>query len=586
MCGIAGIVNFRSGILSNHKKELSKMLECIKHRGPDAEGTAQPSTNCLLGHTRLSIIDLNPRANQPMRFRHIWMTYNGEIYNFLELKAELERDRYTFETTSDTEVILKLFDKYGIECFSRLKGMFAIAIWDERSKSLILARDPVSIKPLYYSFDGETLYFGSEIKQFVQLNKFSENKEWLPLFLTFGSIPFGKTTLNEVHMLKGSHFIIFNRQVETFKTMRYEPASPPELPIKEIFQKCISTHIISDAPLGVFLSGGTDSSVITLAAKQIKKDLDTLSVTWGIGDESRYQRLIHKLVSSNHKTYQLDLTKFSDNFDNFFNAMDQPTVDGINTFFIAQCAKESGLKTVLSGVGGDELGLGYKHYRKFNLYAYLFNNPLLTKVLKFNMNLRIKMEFLKYQFLKPLKFYLLVRGIYSPRFVEMLTGIHASKVVDIINSNFQSFIDPAVGNDVTIDSFNFLEREIYLKSQLLKDTDFMGMHHSLEIRVPFLDIDFYNAMLKIPTAEKLQSKINKFTLVKLVDTLPAEIYQREKQGFTLPFDRWLKSFPYLVNDYLRKFSDDKLINSLNEAFKRGKLHWSKIWILIAATKLR
>lgn len=560
------------------------MLSIISHRGPDAEGSARPDPLCILGNKRLSIIDLSERANQPMSFRDKWIVYNGEVYNFCELRDGLAREGYSFTTTSDTEVVLKLFDKFGIGAFSRLKGMFAVAIWDNQTKQLILARDPNSIKPLYYAVTDQALYFGSEVRQFRALGRFKDDPDWKVLFLTFGCIPFEKTTLSGVSQLKGGSYAVYAGGKLAIK--RYEPQYTQETDLKSLFNRGIKSHIVSDAPLGIFLSGGIDSSLITLTARQFKDEIKTLSIAWGEGDESKYQHAVSALAGSNHVTYRLGTNEFRENFDDFFRAMDQPTVDGINTYFISKCAKQSGLKAVLSGIGADEIALGYKHYHKFNRYKTAFNHPRFLRLFA-GFNTSLKIGFAREGIPPLMQFYLFVRGIFPPPITARILGISEQSIVDLLmRLCAESLPTLKIDQSIEISAFNYLERQIYMNNQLLKDADFMGMHHSIEIRVPYLDLDFSQRMIEIPPGDKLRGPVNKPVLVGLNDKLPPEICMREKRGFTLPFDSWLSDSKDIVSHALNQLGDRQLASLLHNKFESGSLHWSKIWTLVVATCFR
>jgi len=389
MCGIVGIHS------NNINRELfNKALESINHRGPDSDGLWTDGS-AAFGFRRLSIIDLTPTGNQPMISpdKNLVLIFNGEIYNFKELRSELISKNHVFRSTSDTEVILHAYQEWGTEAFARFNGMFALAIHDQLKNQIILARDHAGIKPLYYSIQNRELFFGSEIRLFKTYYPNGKDfSEWPIYFLTFGFIPAPYTTLDGVYMLPKGTYLSYDLsalepakkyRINTFhefvfsNTVNSEKAAI-EL-VRDTFFAAVNRHMISDAPLGIFLSGGIDSSLIALLADYLgHSHLNTLSVTFNEAtyNEEPYQQLVlNKMRKHNHQSYKVDYKMFIDNLDDVFKAMDQPSWDAVNSYFVSKCAHEAGLKAVLSGLGGDELFGGYPSFNRIKALQIARHTP-------------------------------------------------------------------------------------------------------------------------------------------------------------------------------------------------------------------
>ncbi|MGB9600807.1 MAG: asparagine synthase (glutamine-hydrolyzing), partial [Myxococcota bacterium] len=372
MCGIAGYI-VKDGYRRENLREISdRYRKLLRHRGPDSDGEfIDEKGGILLSHTRLSIIDLSDASSQPFysEDKNLVLIYNGEIYNFREIRDELSKKGYRFNTDGDTEVILRAYEEFGEDAFSRFIGMFAFALLDRRKSLLFLARDMTGIKPLYYFYDEKRLIFSSEMRPF---SDFEENIDWRIYFLAFGYLPNPITTKKGVYALRKGHFLkldltSFYLSSSNFAKINFETDyNITEIEAinttRELFKKAVERHLISDAPLGVFLSGGIDSSLISIVASKIREgQLTTLSVQFKEAEytEERYQNLIAEKIHSNHWAHLFSLQDFMESIEDIKEAMDQPSIDGINTYFVSRMAKEAGCKTVLSGLGGDELFMGY-----------------------------------------------------------------------------------------------------------------------------------------------------------------------------------------------------------------------------------
>ena len=584
MCRIAGIFDPLNTI--NLQSDILKMTGVMHRGGPDDSGL-YINGSLALGHRRLSLIDLSSDGHQPMIStdeRYV-LIYNGEIYNFKELRSELINLGYTFKSTSDTEVLLNGFIHWHSGIFERLNGMFALVVYDSQEKCITLARDYAGIKPLYYYLEGSSLYFASEIRAFKALNKFEENPDWPIYFLAFGHLPEPVTTLKNVKPLpKGTvlTFSINDQSIDIFIynkfkfTNKITHRKEALTKVEKVLSDAVKRHLISDAPIGLFLSGGIDSSLLTILAEPFLKDnLQTLSIVFDENEfsEKSYQNLIIAKTKAKHKTYTVTKEHFLEALPDMIEAMDQPSTDGINSYFICKYAKEAGLKAVLSGLGADELFGGY------NSFANMAKYELLRKWIPAT-------TFKIFQFFKKDKYqkasflaipgligqYLFNRGILCPKEVAHILSIPESKVwllLSDLNEQYESEFN-------TLDAFNkacILEGDLYMQNQLLKDSDYMSMWHGIEIRVPFLDKKLIELAYRIDSGIKAFQGQKKYLLIHgLGDKLPREIWDRPKMGFTFPFQNWLEG---------------NLKGELNSAkscaqikFEKGEFTWSRYLAIV------
>lgn len=630
MCGICGVC--QKGKIN--KKELEEAVKRMnvsqKNRGPDDEGIlveCQMSNvkgqrlSVAMGHRRLSIIDLSKSGHQPMLFKRQGkgdkgkesaITFNGEIYNFLELKKDLEQKGYKFKTKTDTEVILALYAEYGEKSFSMLRGMFAFGLYDVRRRKLFLVKDRYGVKPLYYYADNEKLVFASTVKALENsgIIPVQKNPEAFIGFMLLGSVPLPFTTIKNVFAVPAGHYLVREINGKQKLVKYYEPLDCFNMgksdlqninvnvgrldfqnieKIRELLKESVNYHLISDAPLGVFLSGGLDSSAIAaLSAEALReggfgRKITTLSIIFNEPEfsEEYYSDLVAKKINSDHCKIKITKQDFYDSLDDVFEAMDQPTIDGINTFFIARAAKQAGLKTVLSGLGADEIFLGYPHFRLAELLKKIQQLPLKPVFQFFSSSVAKSLFGDRYSKLSYfanddiLSFYLGVRGLFTPQETAKILDINESEVNDFIINMETS--DAHRTSDVQrlnpVDLLSYLELKFYLQNQLLKDTDFMSMRHSIEIRVPFLDHKLVEYVSSLSSESKLSAlggknlktkelkNINKPLLVEAVkDLLPQEIFARPKMGFTFPFQKWLQNSPIT-----------------NYQLPIAKTHWSRFW---------
>lgn len=627
MCGIAGIYCGRKAENTEiFKRAVEAMNFSQKNRGPDDEGVfVDPQNGLALGHRRLSILDLSAAGRQPMAYKilnpkskilnsSLVISFNGEVYNFLELKKELEKKGYKFKTKTDTEVILALYAEYGEKSFAMLHGMFAFGLWDGKNKKLFLVKDRYGIKPLYYCRNGEKLIFASTVKAIAEsgLISIEKNPQAFVGFLLFGSVPLPLTTLKNVFAVPAGHYLEIEADGKQklvkyydpldyfIKTKKHESIKTDEIigDIRKLLNDAVRGHLISDAPLGVFLSGGLDSSAIAaLAAENRENPITTLSIIFDEQEfsEERYSDLVADKLGSVHRKIKITKRDFYDSFGEIFEAMDQPTIDGVNTFFIAKAAKQAGLKAVLSGLGADEIFLGYPHFRRAELLRKIQRLPQIIKApLKLGNLCGGRYSKLSY-FANDdiLSFYLGVRGLFSPQETAKILDINLSEVKNFINEFSYGASDvcraeclggaarlvsersgesprrevktgarrwserTAGSGRQTIEALSpvnllsCLELKFYLQNQLLKDTDFMSMRHSVEVRVPFLDHKLVEYVTSLPAEIKINPSLFKNLKLKIGNSrskplltaavqefLPREVWDRGKTGFTFPFQKW------------------------------------------------
>lgn len=571
MCGILGTVS-HEGV---DRVAFETRLKMLNHRGPDDYGVFIDE-HIALGHTRLSILDLSPLGHQPMLSDDgsYIIIYNGEVYNFEEIKKELEAKGHHFNSHSDTEVILKGFMEYGEGVVNRLNGMFAFAILNRTTKELFLARDRSGMKPLYYVKNEREFAFASEIRPLKSYAK-GLNIEAKMLFLLLGSVPEPLSIYEGIETFPAGAYGYYHPQrglrTQIYNDFIYQPKidKPYEEMVDdvgELLHQSVKRHLISDAPIGTFLSGGLDSSAITAIAAEYKDELQTLSLVFNEKEfsEEYYQDLVAKHYGTKHTKYLIDEALFLSSIDDFMASIDQPTIDGINTFFVSKAAREIGLKTVLSGVGGDEIFYGYASFGNASKLKTLKSLPsFIVSMLKFSHKYK-KLELLAME--SELALYLPTRAVFAPSEVASILKVDVALVYQAIAKIWEYYNSEKI--EALEDKISFFELRLYMKNQLLRDTDVFGMANSLEIRVPFMDQALVDYVLRIPPKDKFDKRINKIILADAVKSLlPNEVIDRPKMGFTLPFEGWFRK-------NIDRFELDPLVK---EQFVNHKLHWSRVW---------
>jgi asparagine synthase (glutamine-hydrolysing) len=588
MCRIAGVISKQLN-KNQLQVKIATMCSALQHGGPDDEGFfGDDNAGCAFGHRRLSIIDLSNNGHQPMPDvnKKAWITFNGEIYNYLELKRHLVKLGARFNSNSDTEVIIQAYLYWGIAAFKRLRGMFAFALYDTEKALTYLVRDSMGVKPLYYYADHQQLHFASEIRAFKKAGIATEiNKNWKVMFLAFGHVPEPETTLKGVFNLPKGTFLCWDHHTDTYKTAAYVIASTHNAIDNEILAKrtivnaldaAIRRQLVADAPIGVFLSGGVDSSLITLlASKEKQQQLKTISIFFDekAYDESAYQQEILNKIAGEKFTHLVKPQDFEKALPVILDAMDMPTTDGVNTWFISKYARQSGVKAVLSGIGADESFGGYPSFSRISYIKYLRRLPKVALKLAsyFGTDQFKRLNYLSNQHYHA--DYLFLRGLFAPSEIAEILNCDEKEVYDILFSSANVNI-PATNDK---EKAGWFETNLYMQNQLLRDTDVMSMSHGLEVRVPFLDEDFQEITNSIAPAlrfNKYQPK--KILIDAFKDILPQSVWNRPKMGFSFPLQQWMKVYTDIGNE---DFYRDKKTKTLIKGFKNNTMHWSKAFAL-------
>jgi asparagine synthase (glutamine-hydrolysing) len=608
MCGITGILNTKR--LSVDPAVIRRMTDCMVHRGPDSDGFFVEN-EIALGFRRLAIIDLSEVANQPLYHpsgRYV-LIFNGEMYNFREVKAELKD--YPFVTQGDSEVILAAYAKWGAACIEKFAGMFALAIWDKHTRELFIARDRMGVKPVYYYAGQEHFIFASEIRSILNtgLVTASINPQAIDDFLSFQSVGFPHSIIKNIQQLEaGCWMRIGEKGIEVNKywditksTANFDFRNKESVKqrLHFLLQQSVQRRLISDVPLGAFLSGGIDSSaVVGLMAAASSEPVNTFNIAFNEPeyDESTYAQQIAKRFNTRHTEMRLEPTVFLDELQNALNSMDTPSGDGVNTYVVSKKIRQSGLTVALSGVGGDELFAGYPffpQYYRLNKWkrSWALSSPfrkLAAGFIKVNgsvRNDRIK-QLLKLNEIDIAGFYPLTRQIFSPGQIGKLTN-HPVMQQSLIEGKLRENAG-AIEKFPVLSQVSIAEYLGYTQHTLLKDTDQMSMAVSLEVREPFFDHDLVEFVLNVPDELKYPTYPKSLLVESLGTLLPPEIVHRKKQGFLFPWKVWMKnelrSFceQQITRLAQRDFISADYVKKLWQRFLSGDEHvrWMEIWLLV------
>jgi asparagine synthase (glutamine-hydrolysing) len=581
MCGICGKLNFdrRDPV---DPGLINRMTETLFHRGPDGGGQFV-SGPIGLGHRRLSIIDLNTGA-QPMSNEDdsVWVVFNGEIYNFLELRSGLQARGHKFKSATDTEVIVHLYEESGPESVAKLQGMFAFALWDEKKQLLMLARDRVGIKPLYYTNTGNSLLFGSEIKSLLSDESVSRNvnPRAIDRFFTYGYLPGNETLLEGIYKLDPGHYLtaqggkIEDRQ---YWDLRFE-VDPDRTnfgnaveKLRDLLRRTVKAHMISDVPLGILLSGGVDSTgMLHYAAEQTDKPIHTFTVGFAgeqFADERPYARLAAKRFGTEHHEITMTAEDFLSFLPKYAWHMEEPVFEppAVALYYVSRLARESGVKVLLSGEGGDEAFGGYQTYRNILLLERLkalfgpakgllrlglqtFGKAGWNRVGKFSglVDLPMPEYYLSRTATPDSNLIRLKNSLYTPEFAEAIRGEKSDLPTHSLFSR--------LNHGSQLDSMLYVDTKTWLPDDLLIKADRMTMATSVELRVPLLDFQVLEFAASLPPAFKVRGWTTKRILkAALQDAIPQEILGRKKTGFPVPYGKWL-------NGNLQGFVADTLLS--------------------------
>lgn len=620
MCGIYGYVSSRGGI---QPEILRRMGDTLRHRGPDDEGEWIQHSEELavaLGHKRLSIIDLTSAAKQPISDEDgkIWLTYNGEIYNFRELRSELAAKGHTFKSTSDGEIIVHLYEEMGAACLERLKGMFAFALWDETQQSLFLARDRIGKKPLHYAIYDGGIAFASEIKALLKHPKVVKEIDLSALnkYLTFEYVPAPATIFKSIKKLEPGHYLSYQNGKSEIK--KYWDIPLADYPIgfktedeyaeelRDILERAVRSRLVADVPVGVFLSGGIDSGVIAALAAKADRKIECFSIGFDEPsfDESSHAKSIAKALGLNHRLKIFNTREMLDNLDELPNFLDEPLADAsiLPSYLLSKVASER-LKVALSGDGGDELFAGYPTYQAHRIITYY---DLLPETLKNSVKAlaawlpvshgNISTDFKIKQFLRgagvspEIRFFMWMGSFTESEKKGLLSSdVRAALAHENTYEDVFAYIRES-GLNKDLERILYLSMKLYLQDDILVKVDRAAMANGLEVRCPLLDQELVEFACRLPMQYKLHGLKTKYLLKKAAaGILPDSIINRKKKGFGIPISKWLtgelKSYmlDYLGEERIKKqgyFNYPYIKGLIDDHLHKRKDHRKLLWTLL------
>lgn len=615
MCGICGIINLDGSSAENHTETVMRMCQSMRLRGPDDEAVETVGGACF-GQRRLSIIDTSRQGRQPFldEERNVCLTANGEIYNFISYRANLEKAGCTFQSRSDSEVILHGYKVDGLNVSNKLRGMFAFAIHDRDRRLTMLARDRQGIKPLYYFISHNYLIFASDLRAILssRLVEAKLNPATLDQYLIFGVVPEPDTMIRGIKMLPPGHRLLLeNRKVTIerywewpFPSEKTFNATSALRDVRELLEDSICVHLQSDVPLGVFLSGGIDSTVVAaLAARNSPLPLKTFSIGFEDGkkhlDERSTARKTANFLQTDHHEVLLTGREVESEFEEIISNMPQPSFDGINTFFISKITREADIKVALSGLGGDELFGGYGTYQflpKWGMLAKWWGRlpDVIKKCLLGTLRGCVSNPFRKQKISRLEKvsnfkeLYAMIRAngwsgeeneLYSRQFCKKFQTC----------GDFEkslSCLYEITDQENCWRMTQKLEMRNYMGWRLLRDTDAMSMAHSLEVRVPLIDDNLIHYVMSLPDGwHKVIGWPKRLLVESMIDIIPDFVVNRPKQGFQLPMDVWMKGILKPVVDSVfdrnsikeRGIFDESKLCKLYRAFQDREVPYEYIW---------
>jgi asparagine synthase (glutamine-hydrolysing) len=633
MCGICGVIGIEQSEAGGATTR--RMMQALWHRGPDEDGLlVAPSV--ALGMRRLSIIDL-PGGRQPIfnEAGNVGIVFNGEIYNFQQLRKRLEDRGHKFRTNSDTEVIVHGYEEWGEQCVRELRGMFAFAIWDARASGttgdgarharVFLARDRFGIKPLYYTFAGGALLFSSEVRSLIASGRVPPriSPDSLESYLLFGSVCEPTTLVENVFSLPPGHSLMMHADKPPStpvpkpywdfadSALEFSGASPKNAAeaakqLRQVLEETVSDHLIADVPLGVFLSSGLDSTALVALASRMKSDLRTFTVVFPEQrfSESKISRETAKQFKTLHQEVMLTPDDLLNQLDDAVGALDQPTMDGLNSYFVSRAAHTAGLKVALSGLGSDEIFGGYSTFISTPRAAFVAGlgkwipGPFrrVTAGLAVRMVAGDAIRKAAATWKSPRDFphaYYFTRMLFTPSRVRRLLApyFHSGERPDIDDSLWRQRTRETARQASRLDSFtgvSCFELQSYMLNTLLRDTDAVSMATSLEVRVPFLDHRLVEFVSRLPKSVKLNSEVPKSLLIdSLADLLPENVVGQQKRTFTLPWDVWLRGSlgVRLSQDLanltppLQRLMNPRALRGAWQNFVIGQTNWARPWSL-------
>ncbi len=627
MCGIFGIVARNARIPEG---VLERGTRSLAHRGPDDSGTVVLRDSVAgpaeigLGNRRLAILDLSPLGHQPMHDAETgnWIVFNGEIYNFRDIRLELERAGAKFISHSDTEVVLKAYARWGQQCLGKFRGMFAFALWDVRRHRLFIARDPMGVKPLYYAQSGSYFLFASEVRTLLSSGVVPcrINPAGLVNYLTFGSAYDPLTLVESVRSLLPGHILTWEAgvlQQSSYWDLVDDPATtgrdlaesfPPKEEhaaerLQPLLEEAVRLQLISDVPVGVFLSGGIDSSALVSILSRSGVTASTFSIVFREADfsEAQHSRAVAAKFHTDHHEINVSQSDVLAAIPDALGAMDLPTIDGINTFFVSRETRRAGVKVALSGLGGDEVFAGYSSFRtvpRLERFAQFWKHlPHMVRApvssafdaLSRANDQNRKLVSLTRDNGRVLHPYFLSRMLFMPSQRDFLLREASGSVADLAAESQSDSLKRALPLDV-VNRVSYLESRCYMQNTLLRDADFMSMSQGLEVRVPLIDHQLAKAVLALPGAWKVNGTPKKLLVGALAGSLPEEIVHRPKRGFTLPFEHWMRQElraeiePVLGKKRIGEgplggLLDTRYVDKVWKDFLGGETSWSRPWSL-------
>ncbi len=584
------------------------MTDSMFHRGPDAEGFFI-DRELGLGHRRLSIIDLSASANQPFQdvTGRYTIIFNGEIYNYVELKPFLSD--YPFRTHSDTEVILAGYIKWGDRCLSRLRGMFTLIIWDKQERELFIARDRLGVKPLYYFLDENRIVFASEVRAISKVGNIPKkiDKTAVAEYFRYQSIGFPFSPIERIRQLEAGTWLKIKKGYiqkqkywdPTDKNFDFEFTNKKDVEdkIRELMLQSVKRRLVSDVPVGAFLSGGIDSSaVVALMVEAGDRTPNTFNISFDESefDESKYAEIIAKKFNTNHTQIRLRSHAMLDELNHALDAMDTPSGDGINTYVVSKAIQDKGIRVALSGVGGDELFAGYPIFLN---YIHLMQKRWIWDAPKLFRNLAgaflgkgERKDRMRQLLMMPSPN---IENSY-PVFRQILSPVSLIKLTNLNGIDEDTFSNQLKQKKAALAKLPFYSQVTaaeylgYTQQTLLKDIDQMSMAQSLEIREPFFDQDLVEFVMSVPDHYKAPIYPKSLLVESIKPLLPAEIVHRKKQGFVFPWNQWIRTD-------LRTFCDQNISRMAQRDFVHGdklkftwksflsgdkNIRWVEVWSFV------
>ena len=582
MCGIAGVFSAAGNIGPQDIAYVRRMSDALTHRGPDDSGEFIDA-HAALAHRRLSLIDLSAAGRQPLpnEDASVQVICNGEIYNYRELRKELAAAGHRFRSQSDSEVLVHGYEQWGMPgLLGRLRGMFAFVLYDAGRNVCFAARDRLGIKPLYYSEQDGRIVFASEVKAIASEGRIDPDA--VAGFLLLGSVPHPLTWRKGVRCLEPAAYLEISRsgvRRELYWTLNGKSHGE----MRAVLSDAVERHLISDAPLGVFLSSGVDSTGLVALARSAGSRVRTLAVTIDAAGHNEPTADIARHFETDHSEIRITARDFMDEIPRVLAAMDQPASDGVNTYFVSKAARDAGLKTVLSGLGGDEVFRGYRHYgwlaryqREWNAFAAMPGSLRRAgSALAASAGGALGKE--SWRRLRdvgdatPASLYLAIRGFFDSNTIEQLTGAR-----------------PAMPQPSEDDRFQTIEMRRYLHDQLLRDADVFGMACSLEIRVPYLDHEVVETALARAGEDHARPGINKPLLVDAIgDDVVLDAARRPKTGFVLPLGKWMRKHSNELREQALQSDLDRAGNRRQwSAFESGQMNATRALALVVFGSMR